>query len=303
MLMDALTKLKKWCLAKPQGYAHGPGVLFSDTIVFFLLLVTTAIIYNYLWPLNEYVFILVRFGSFLLLTSTVCLLIYAIKMTGHLVHGIAGVRNLYKLLLTIAIILGIFYLYINQAAIVPRAVDYASNIPFEDLYPLTIGLRSVQQPAMFAEPGLNQNTYLIETLVFRSINGERTRRGLPGLAWDPLLADVARQHSLDMARNNYFAHQDLAGLMPGERVWMRAQYARPAWYGYRIGENIGVMPIGRVEGYGLILSPEEVADTIMAEWMASPSHRSNILEENYDFVGVGVAFDGIAAYYGTQNFK
>jgi len=70
-----------------------------------------------------------------------------------------------------------------------------------------------------------------------------------------------------------------------------------------IGENIGMMPTGNVEGNGYVISSNDVANAMMKGWMNSPGHRANILESDYNFIGVGVAYNGYNTYYLTQDFK
>ena len=60
------------------------------------------------------------------------------------------------------------------------------------------------------------------------INQQRRSNGLSDLSYDPLLASVARNHSADMAQNNYFSHYDLQGLDPD---------ARAVLAGYSCAEN------------------------------------------------------------------
>ena len=49
-----------------------------------------------------------------------------------------------------------------------------------------------------------------EKRVFAAVNVERAKRGLPTLGWDDAVAEVARVHTLRVAENEFFAHQDPA---------------------------------------------------------------------------------------------
>ena len=62
------------------------------------------------------------------------------------------------------------------------------------------------------------------------------------------------------------------------------------------------MPTGNIIGYGYVSSNEDVAIAMVAGWMNSAGHRANILNSNYDYIGVGVARDE-SVYYLTQNFQ
>jgi uncharacterized protein YkwD len=109
-------------------------------------------------------------------------------------------------------------------------------------------------------------------------NQARISSGLEPLCIDPILTQAARDHSADMIARNYFGH----GLV-GSRL---------SSYGYNwltYGENIA-------GGYGGYYSS---ADGAMAQWMASPGHHANIMNPNFQEVGVGMAtgeYNGIANY-------
>lgn len=99
------------------------------------------------------------------------------------------------------------------------------------------------------------------------VNVERAKRGLGALNFDGRLTVVAQDKAQDMLRNKYFSHTSPNYGSPFEMIkkyGIRYSYA---------GENIA-------RGQE---SPEEV----MADWMASSGHRSNILSANFDTIGVG----------------
>lgn len=154
--------------------------------------------------------------------------------------------------------------------------------------------------------GYDKETYEIELLIFTQINKLRFDSGLDKLKWDPLLAQIARKHSLDMATNTYLNHTNLNGLNPTQR-------ADKANFNTRletkdliiigIGENIGFMPKGVVKDVGVIITTNDVASAMVLEWMRSEGHKENILKEDYIFTGIGVVYDGKENYYLTQNFQ
>ena len=120
-----------------------------------------------------------------------------------------------------------------------------------------------------------------EREMFDLINEERENRGLPRLDWCELCAGVARAHSKDMYRNGYFAHVDLNGKDPFERM-------RDAEISYSsAGENLAIAPTLREAHEGL---------------MRSPDHRKNILRPGFDEVGIGI-YDGPYGLMCTQIFR
>jgi uncharacterized protein YkwD len=98
------------------------------------------------------------------------------------------------------------------------------------------------------------------------------------------LRQASRCHSLDMATQDYFSHTGLDGSNPGARI-AAAGYRATTW-----GENIAA-------GY---TTPQQVMDG----WMASEGHCINIMNRNFQQLGVGYGFDIAASYdhYWTQDF-
>jgi uncharacterized protein YkwD len=117
---------------------------------------------------------------------------------------------------------------------------------------------------------------------FDLTNSLRVRMGLKPLTLDEGIRDTARKHSLDMATNKYFSHQNLLGKSPFDRMADDGIKFRAA------SENIA---------YGQM-------DSIYVHeaWMNSLGHRKNIIGD-YKRLGVGVAFSKVdnSPYY-TQNF-
>jgi uncharacterized protein YkwD len=113
-------------------------------------------------------------------------------------------------------------------------------------------------------------------------NAERAKAGLPQFRPDATLTSIARQRAQDMASKGYFAHTSPTGqtaftLLAG------------AGYGYTIaGENIAR------NNY-----PDALAtSTAMVGFMNSTTHRENILDGRYGYIGVGVVLgpDGMKYY-------
>ncbi|MDI9633595.1 MAG: CAP domain-containing protein [Methanolinea sp.] len=152
------------------------------------------------------------------------------------------------------------------------------------------------------------DTAKIEQEIYRLANAERAKAGLPALAWDGRLAEVAREHSRDMAAGGYFSHTNPRGEGPDERAARHGYPTRKPLpggaYMVGIGENIGKMPTGKVLGIGYV-PPDagSIARAQVQSWMASPGHRANILDPDYTVTGVGVAYDGSLYYVSTQDFQ
>lgn len=101
------------------------------------------------------------------------------------------------------------------------------------------------------------------------VNAARRREGLRPVRADKVLDQTAQSHGEDMVRRAFFSHRN----PDGQLVRERATEAGYKWS--KIGENIA-------EGQ---VSVAEVVDT----WLKSPGHRRNILDPDFEELGVGLA--------------
>lgn len=132
-----------------------------------------------------------------------------------------------------------------------------------------------------AEPGSPAGDSGLEAAVLSLVNQERAAAGCPTLRSDGPLTGLARAHSADMRDRNFFSHTNPSGQSPWDR-------AEAAGIGYLAAENIA--------------AGQSSAAAVMAAWMGSPGHRSNILNCSLRTLGVGVAYGGSYGIYWTQDF-
>lgn len=138
----------------------------------------------------------------------------------------------------------------------------------------------------------------VENHVHDMTNGERASHGIRFLASDNRLDDIARNHSQDMANRGYFDHDTPEGLDPTDRgaaVSYNCRKDYGSYYTYGLAENIFTISWAGS-------NPEMLARQIVDSWMGSPGHRQNILESDYNALGVGIAVGRTGAVYATQNF-
>jgi uncharacterized protein YkwD len=128
----------------------------------------------------------------------------------------------------------------------------------------------------------------IEKLVFQKVNFERSREGLPDYKHHADLATVAKQHSANMVKHNFFSHVDHRDM----NVRLRTLLVRPRLFARALGENLACV-FGGTE--------EEVAQKLVTRWMDSPGHRDNILSGQFTHIGIGVQQKG-DRFYATQVF-
>jgi uncharacterized YkwD family protein/spore coat assembly protein SafA len=121
-----------------------------------------------------------------------------------------------------------------------------------------------------------------ERQVIDLTNQERQKAGLAPLQLDWQLSRVARYKSRDMRDTGYFGHKSPQYGSPFDMMKrFNVQYSSA-------GENIAV---GQT-------SPEQV----VKEWMNSPGHRKNLLNDTYTYIGAGYAKGGSYGTYWTQMF-
>ncbi len=140
----------------------------------------------------------------------------------------------------------------------------------------------------------------IELYIHQYTNEQRVLGGLEPLRHVTAIDGIARAHSEDMAARNYFSHDTLEGLDPtarGERAGYGCTKNYGTYYTHGLGENIF-----QYNGIPRCDNASTVARYTVSEWMQSPGHRANIMDQSYDELGVGVAFDGRGSMYATQNF-
>ena len=146
----------------------------------------------------------------------------------------------------------------------------------------------------------------VENAILKYTNEVRKNNGLSELKQDDNLGRIAREHSDDMVKNDYFDHVNLNGEDPSDRAkrtgFTKRKQSGGGWYSEGIAENIGKMPTGNVVGVGYVLNnADSIAKAHVNSWMESPGHRANILNKQYTNLGVGVSYDGLY-YVATQNF-
>ena len=120
------------------------------------------------------------------------------------------------------------------------------------------------------------------------VNSERRAKGLTALALNPLLVQVARDHSREMWEKGYFDHFSPTPELrtPMDR-YIKALGRTPTWA--FLGENLFYCSIVDVDrGHRLL--------------MQSPKHRENITNDRFREIGVGVFVSPDGQFYVTQLF-
>lgn len=125
-----------------------------------------------------------------------------------------------------------------------------------------------------------------EFQIFQLVNTERYKYRLANLEWDDKLAEMARDYSQKMARENFFEHADLNGKTVVDRAKDRHL---KNWS--KIGENLFFSR--GVKNFDILS---------VRGWMKSPTHRQNILDESWTTTGIGIAESKNGEIFITQIF-
>jgi uncharacterized YkwD family protein len=118
--------------------------------------------------------------------------------------------------------------------------------------------------------------------VIRLVNSERSKIGVSALKKNKQLDEIAQMKSQDFINNNYLSHTSPI-------------YGSP----FEMMQNQGVKFTSAAEN---IASGQSTPAQVMNSWMNSSGHRANILNQNYNQIGVGIAEDKNGKRYWTQLF-
>ena len=132
---------------------------------------------------------------------------------------------------------------------------------------------------------LGYSSQITSAQIIELTNAERQKYGLPALTPSPLLEEAARLKAEDMFAGDYWSHRSPTGKTPWD-------FLKEVGYNYvYAGENLA----------------RDFADAsgVVAAWMASPTHKENIVSKNYQEIGVAVVdgeFGGLKTTLVVQMF-
>lgn len=122
-----------------------------------------------------------------------------------------------------------------------------------------------------------------ERLIFHTTNAIRAINGVSALGYSDKAADCVQKHCEDMSERDYFSHDTPEGVTSAQRLKnCGVEYTK-------CGENLAA---GWQDAFGL-------ADG----WYNSSGHRKNMLDKNFDYVGIAVVSgNGSYPLYAGQNY-
>lgn len=169
-----------------------------------------------------------------------------------------------------------------------------NNHRAEVLKPVFIGIfiavyllnQAVIKSLTIAKPGiLGYSSEITVQKVYENTNNERLSLGLPTLHFNSTLSQSAQNKAKDMFKNNYWAHNSPQGKTPWD-------FFKSVDYKYSTaGENLAK------DFYD--------TDSLMKAWMNSPTHKDNIVNNQYQEIGIGVVngvLNGVKTTLVVQHF-
>jgi uncharacterized protein YkwD len=169
------------------------------------------------------------------------------------------------------------------------------------------------------EPSQGINAALVDAAILSEMNYQRCRHGVSPLTKNTGLRAIAAKYSGWMAKTMTVSHRSSA---PGQST-LRARMSTSG-VSFSVGaENLAMVHRFRVEGVNVrktgscsyvrsngkpvgAHSYATLARYVVDLWMASPSHRRNVLARDVRVVGSAMAFNGNAPYCGqfyiAQNY-
>jgi hypothetical protein len=157
----------------------------------------------------------------------------------------------------------------------PEAIAVLSSI----LIVFVVGLIGISRISTPFGQVLGYASNITPVQVIEQTNQRRSAVGLSALKLNPQLSEAALAKGQHMLLEQYWAHTAPDGTQP----W---KFFKDAGYAYRVaGENLA--------------RDFTTSDDMMAAWMASPTHRANILNQRYEEIGIAVIDGSLEGYETT----
>ncbi|OQY45557.1 MAG: hypothetical protein B6242_09970 [Anaerolineaceae bacterium 4572_78] len=171
---------------------------------------------------------------------------------------------------------------------VENITSYSSPTP-----QVILAMPSQTQTIVIIEPtpqGDSQNLFppdiaSLKNLMLNLVNADRANAGLAVVAWDSTATLAGQNHAQDMAGNNFFSHQNMAGEGPDHR------YSAVGGLNV-ISENISTMWVRFADGSPApIYDWESLLRQEQQSLMSSQEHRNTILNPVHTHLGIGITYN------------
>jgi uncharacterized protein YkwD len=135
-------------------------------------------------------------------------------------------------------------------------------------------------------PSYEQEVAALKVRLLALVEAERVREGAKSLRLDSQLVAAAQAHSDEMARKRSFD-----AMNPDGNLAVNILLSDPRFGGF-VAENSAAQYFSPATG----IDPDAMAKGFLDIWLASPSHRLNVIYKDFDRAGIGIAVNGNAIY-------
>ncbi len=192
-------------------------------------------------------------------------------------------------LILIALALGVgFYFKNNILGVYNKAAKNLQTFGKTDLGNVAAAVKKeISAPLPLNIGGQSNSIVLVKSKIIAQTNIQRFDNGnLPPLIENVKLDAAATAKAQDLFKNQYFEHVSPSGVDPG-----------------MLAKSFGYEYI--VEGENLILGNFASEQIVVQDWMNSPGHRANILNNRFTDIGVSImkgTYKGQTVWIGVQEF-
>lgn len=200
-------------------------------------------------------------------------------------------KKIYYILFLVLVLVGFWAGFYYKDKLLGVYHDATKNLEQFKKTDLGNSINQVAQQILAPDPlhigGQPNDVVLTKSKVIAQTNFQRYNNGsLPPLIENAKLDGAALAKAQDLFKNQYFEHVSPSGVDPGTLVKS---------YGY---DYI-------VSGENLILGNFKDEVEVVQDWMNSPGHRANILNNRYVDIGVAIikgTYKGETVWVGVQEF-
>jgi hypothetical protein len=158
---------------------------------------------------------------------------------------------------------------------VPKQKAHSPYFTLKILGFVLFSIVAIRLVIFHTRPNIGNASDLTVQNIIEAINKERSLRNLSTLNTDNRLSTAAQSKSEDMITRKYFAHVD----PDGNYIWPKIVEAGYTPY-LQLGENLAI------EFYN--------TESLVSAWMNSPTHRANVLNEQFKDQGMGLFFGNVS---------
>lgn len=147
----------------------------------------------------------------------------------------------------------------------------------------------------------NLNETEVVNLMYKFVNEERTNRGLGQLDRNSTLQELADYKAEKMADNRYISHTSPDGQTVSDRFdrfnldcSKFGENLAQTHYKEKVDVNYGA--------YDTYTTEQELAEGVIKQFMASDSHKENILDTKWESISLGIGITDEGRVYVSQEF-